>query len=120
MVVNPTNRLTIWAIVRSPAVAATDAAPIPVDTVWRRGDGIVYTTSGAATLSVTALLAGKFGNGNPRVILSLVSPLPGIVSVATVASVLTGGAEAESDPSIRRGVLEHMQIPPRGGATHDN
>lgn len=108
-------------------VTGTAGTAVPAGTVWRRGDGAEYRVSEAAVLpaagtvevSVAALVAGQAGNAAAGVKLALVAPLAGVVSDATVASALAGGADAESDASLRARVLDRIRRPPSLGTAAD-
>lgn len=123
-----------WAITRIPAAAAggdvifagTDASVIPADTVLVRADGVEYTTdaeatiaSGTATVAVSATVPGAAGNADAAEPVDLVSPIAGVTSRAAVDTGLTGGADAESDDSLRARFIARLQTPPHGGAAAD-
>ena len=125
---------SIWGVERIGAIAAsgtmtvtgTTGADVPVDSVWRRGDGAEYrvTTAavlaaGAAEVSVEARVAGSDGNAAVAVKLSVVSPLAGVVSESGVSVAVVGGANAESVEGLRARLVERIQNPPRGGAASD-
>ena len=124
----------IWGITPVAAVRATgtltvtgtDGIVIPSGTVWRSGLSIDYEStaqatiaSGTATVSVRALVAGAEGNAAVGVLVSLVSPIAGVVSQATVATALSGGADMETDASVRARLTQRIQDPPRGGTVAD-
>ena len=123
---------SIWGLSRISAIAArgtmtvsgTTGTAVPVDVVWRRGDGVEYRVTAAAVLaadtaevSIEARMAG--GNAAAGVKLAAVSPLAGVVSEATVSTAVTGGASQESDERLRERLVERIQNPPRGGAEAD-
>lgn len=125
----------IWSITRKPAAAAkgnvgftgTDASVIPAATVLQRSDGVRFTTdaegtiaAGVATVAVTAEEGGAAGDTAASSTLTLVSPVSGIDSAATVAAGgLTGGVDIESDDDLRARLLLRLQQPPQGGAEQD-
>lgn len=125
----------IWGINRAPAEPAggdvdftgTDGAVIPADTLLVRGDGVEFATTaeatiagGTATAPVECQDAGETGNTAAGQTLNLVSPIANVQSEAAVAIAgLTGGADEESDDSIRARILARIQQPPHGGARHD-
>ena len=125
----------IWGITRTPAAfasgnvtfAGTTGIVIPIKTKLRRADGVEYFTNaeatlvaGTATVAVTASAAGDAGNALGAAAVSLISPIAGVTSQATVAAGgLTGGADAETDASLRGRVLTRIQQPPHGGASFD-
>jgi uncharacterized phage protein gp47/JayE len=126
---------TLFGITRKAAAFASgdvtltgdDGAIVPAETTLQRADGVEYVTAedaaiagGSATVVVTALTAGAAGNADPGVSLSLVSPVGGVDSAATVAAgSLTNGADPESDNALRVRVLARMRQPPHGGADFD-
>ena len=126
---------SVWGISRKVAVAATGTitvtgtagAVIPAATLLQRADGAEYTTDAEATIAsttvdiaVTASLAGTDGNAVTGVALSLVSPIAGVTSQATVASPgITGGTDTEDDDSLRARVIARIRTPPHGGSDKD-
>ena len=126
---------SVWGISRKVAVAATGTititgtagAVIPASTLLQRADGVEYTTDAEATIvtttvdiAVTASLAGTAGNAVTGVALSLVSPIAGVTSQASVASPgLTGGTDTEDDDSLRARVIARIRTPPHGGNEQD-
>lgn len=126
---------SIWGMSRKPATAATgtvtfsgaDGTVIPAGTALQRADGIEYTTDAettiagsAASVAITATKPGEAGNAAGGTALTLVSPISGVDSTATVDSAgLAGGADTETDDSLRSRLLARIQQPPHGGATAD-
>ena len=51
--------------------------------------------------------------------MSLVSPIAGVASTATVSTKLEGGADLETDDSLRTRLLDRLRTPPRGGTRED-
>lgn len=100
---------------------------IPAGTLLKRADGAEFETdadatlsAGTATAAVTAVLAGADGNTDAAVTLTLVNPIAGINSSATVAGgALTNGSDVEDDDSVRERLLARIQQPPHGGALFD-
>lgn len=125
----------IWNITRLAAstaagsvdVTGTDGTDLPAGTELQTGDGVSYTTDslvtiagGTATVEVTAVEAGAAGNQLAGVTLSFISPVVGIDSQGTVAAGgIGGGADVESDESLRERVLDRLQQPPQGGSESD-
>lgn len=125
----------VWDQYRASAVATignvvftgTDTSVIPIGTTVQRSDGVEYTTdsevviaAGAATVSVTATIAGACGNTQPASKLALTSPIGGVNSTATVDSAgLTGGADIENDASLLSRIIARIQTPPHGGSPSD-
>lgn len=101
---------------------------IPAGLDLERADGVLYTviesgiTSGlgSVTLKIRCKTAGKAGNAQPDVALVLTAPFARLNSDAAVAaSGIGGGADIESDESLRARVLFRKRMPPHGGAAHD-
>lgn len=123
----------VWGITRVPAASATGSlsftvqagASIPAGTVLQALDGVQYQTTADATVTaptatapVQAVQAGAAGNRVAGQSLSLTSPLPGVQPTAT-ASVLSGGADIETDDALRARLLARVAQPPHGGAAND-
>lgn len=133
------ENLEAWAalkgIVRLPASAAagvvtftgTVGALIPGGTRLVRGDGVEYTTDADATIggggnitaSVTAIEAAALGNALVSTILTLGTAIGGVDAAVTVTTALTGGADAETDDSLRTRMLQAYAAPPQGGSQAD-
>jgi len=124
-----------WGITRLAAAAATgnvdftgtDGSVIPAGTTLQRSDGVQYTTdaeatiaSGTATAAVTAVEGGQTTNASAAQKLTLVSPVAGVNSSATVATGgLTGGTDIETDDALRTRLQQLVQRRPQGGAIAD-
>ena len=124
----------IWGIERQAAVRAegtiavtgTAGAVIPVGTVWRTGAQGDYEATaeavlaaGAADVPVRAVEPGAAGNAADMTLMSLVSPIAGVVSQAAANGAIAGGADIEGDESLRRRLLLRLRNPPRGGTADD-
>lgn len=125
----------LYKLERKPAAAAhgevlfTGAALaiVPAGTRLRRSDGLFFQTTAGATLDVdgasapvSAELGGAAGNSPAGTKLSLVSPISGVASPATVQTPgLIDGLEAESDAELRDRVLVRVRNPPGGGSAAD-
>ncbi|MDR2051149.1 MAG: baseplate J/gp47 family protein [Deltaproteobacteria bacterium] len=126
----------IWGIFRKSASLAAgmvtfsgaDGAVIPSGTILLHqatenryatdSDGEI--AAGTVNLAVTALEAGAAGNLPANAPLSLIAPIVGIVSSgAAGADGLTGGADEETDESLRDRFLARLRNPPRGGSKSD-
>ena len=122
----------IWGIARAPAVAATGSVRVtgsagtvvPAGTLWRRGDGVQYRSTAPATLGaaataipVQAATAGRAGDAEAGTLVTLPTPVAGVVSQATVEA--TGGVDRETDAGLRARTLLRIRTPPRGGAADD-
>lgn len=100
---------------------------VPAGTLVRRPDGIEYATQaevtvtgGEAIVQIRATTAGLAGNLDAGKTLPLVSPVAGLSSNGTVeAGGLTGGAETESDESLRARLLARLRRPAHGGNLDD-
>lgn len=105
----------------------SELATIPANTAVRRVDGREYVTltegsisSGTAEVSVLSTTAGLDANTDAGVTLSLLSPLSGVSSAATVDSDgITGGTDVESVESLRSRIVARIQRPPAGGTIAD-
>lgn len=126
---------SIWQITRKAAAASvgnitatgTNGVTVPAGTALQRSDGAEYTTdadatiaSGTATIAVTASVGGTAGDTAAASTLSFISPIAGVNSSATVAvGGLTGGADIETDDSLRSRLLERLRRPPNAGTKED-
>lgn len=87
-------------------------------TLYRANVGATIAGDGTATLTIAAEVAGVAGNSDPGTALTFASPLAGIPSSATVVT-MEGGAEVESDASLRTRMLQAFMAPPQGGDLAD-
>lgn len=104
-------------------VSYTEGATLPVGTIFMADDQTRYETTaepevGSYTVPVQSLETGTVGNREAGQTYTLVSPVVGVDAEA-VGSEMAGGAEAESDESLRKRLLFRLQNPPRGGAKED-
>ena len=104
-------------------VSYTEGATLPVGTIFMADDQMRYETTaepevGSYTVPVQCLETGTIGNREAGQTYTLVSPVVGVDAEA-VGSEMAGGAEAESDESLRKRLLFRLQNPPRGGAKED-
>lgn len=104
-------------------VSYTEGATLPVGTIFMADDQTRYETTaepevGSYTVPVQCLEVGTIGNREAGQTYTLVSPVVGVDAEA-VGSEMAGGAEAESDESLRKRLLFRLQNPPRGGAKED-
>ncbi|MDE3022270.1 MAG: baseplate J/gp47 family protein [Pseudomonadota bacterium] len=133
-------------IFRKPAAAAIGSvtftgipgSEIVPDTIVVRGDGYEYTTDtdavipvgGSITVNITAVLPpidpidnptgnGASGNAATGTVLTLGTAIPGVQSNGVVATALTGGADIETNDSLRNRMLQAYQNPPQGGDGND-
>jgi uncharacterized phage protein gp47/JayE len=129
---------SIWGIARRGAVAAQGSVAfagvagtvIPAGTlltapesgaVWQTQQTVTISSGGAASVAVTAAVAGETGNMAASVLVDLVSPVLGLTKQeATVATGgIAGGADIESDAGLRARLLEKIREPAHGGAALD-
>ena len=126
---------SIYNITRKAAKAATGKARFTGQTgaVIAKGvkvqaaRGKVFLTTalaivraGQADVPIEADTAGKAGNIKADTDLTLVTPIAGVQSKAVaLAPGIAGGAEPESDHSLRRRLLARIQAPPHGGNQAD-
>ncbi len=110
----------------------TAGATIPSGRVITRADGASFTTTASATISAegTATVAasadadpngllGASGNTAVGTAMTLVVTILGVLSTGAVSSAFIGGADLESDDSLRTRMLYAYQNPPLGGARSD-
>ena len=108
-------------------VAGTDGTVVPANTLWRSGTATDYQTlaefvmpaAETGNINVEAVVAAAAGNAPVGVILNLVNPIVGLASQANVSTAILGGADIESDASVRARLLARIQAPPRGGTSED-
>jgi uncharacterized phage protein gp47/JayE len=126
---------SVWGIRRKAAEYAigtvtftgTNAAFIPAGTVLQRQDGVRFETTavgtiaaGSATVAVEAQEAGASGNTSAGVAMTLLQPIAGVQSAATVAGDgLQNGSDTEDDDGLRARLLSRIQAPPQGGSSSD-
>lgn len=107
-----------------------DSTVIVGGTELVRGDEVEYTTdsdgtigdsvSGEISIPVTATVAGIDGDALAGVSLTLVEPIAGVDSEATVDTGDIDGGVSEETVELRRiRVLERMADPPQGGSNPD-
>lgn len=126
---------SIYGITQTPAAKAAGPAGItgtngsvcPDATVWQRTDGTRYVqqgdatiSSGVATIQLEAESGGSAGNAEAGTSLSIVSPVAGINSTATVSGGgVTDGTDIETIEHVRTRLLLRLQNPPKGGGPGD-
>ena len=104
-------------------VSYTEGATLPVGTIFMADDQTRYETTaepevGSYAVPVQCLEVGTIGNREEGQTYTLVSPVTGVDAEA-VGSEMAGGAEAESDESLRERLLYRLRNPPRGGTATD-
>lgn len=108
-------------------VTGTDGTLIPINTEFRRSDGVLYKStadttiaSGTSSVNVLSETSGLTTNTSLSTVLSFVSPISGAASTGTVdASGLTGGTDDETDAALELRLLNRIQNPPQGGDAND-
>jgi uncharacterized phage protein gp47/JayE len=106
---------------------AVTGSPIPAGTLMYRADATQYSTqanvtaaSGSATVAIKAVVAGASGDADAGTTLTLASGVSGVTAASGVAvSPITGGADLETDQSLRSRMLESYANPPSGGSAAD-
>ena len=122
---------SIYAVERKVATKASgtvrvtfvaEIVDIPVGSLLQTDDGVQFETTEGVTkskeLAVRALLAGVSGNVEAGDVLTLTSPIAGVMSEVEVIGI-SGGADAEDDESLRTRLLMRMQQQPHGGCETD-
>lgn len=130
----------VWHIVRKSAAPArgavlfsgADGAVLPAHTLLiNQGTQQQYAVEADAHISgghvvapVRAVTPGAAANLAPGAELRLISPVAGFMATAQVhaeadGSGLSGGADEESDASLRARLLARLRMPPRGGSAAD-
>lgn len=109
-------------------ISGTPATVAPAGTEWQRSDGYIFTLDADATIggggtvsaAVTSEAYEEAANTATAETLSIVSPIAGVDSDATVESPgLTGGADEETDERLQQRLILRIQNPPQGGTESD-
>lgn len=102
-----------------------NGSEIASGTLWQK-DGIVYEQSGSvaivsgtATITVESLTSGAETNIDNGGKISLVSPIVGIDTDATIASTVIEGEDIEAIETYRSEILARLANRPQGGAAPD-
>jgi len=124
----------IWGVQRKVAtfsefivdITGTNGTTIPANTIYRRADGVEFYTQALVTLAgptgtlyLIAVVAGKAGQVFVSDTISILSPIAGLNSTATVSSIVIEPEDSESDESLRARLITRIQVPPSGGAAQD-
>lgn len=108
-----------------------NGTPLPIGTPLVRGDGVGFATTSIGVWSGTSVtvnaianadptgLTGAFGNCAVGTVMTLGTAIAGIQSTGSVTTAFTGGADVETDDSLRANMLEAYQNVPQGGAQRD-
>jgi uncharacterized phage protein gp47/JayE len=111
--------------------AGTNGTVLPSGTTLVRGDAKHFVTtasgtvaSGSVVVPATAVadpggVLGAFGNTDAGAQMTLGQAVAGLQSNGTVSTEFTGGADIETDDSLRERMLQVYQNPPHGGAAAD-
>jgi uncharacterized phage protein gp47/JayE len=126
---------SIWGVTRVAAtfseftcdVTGTPGTVIPVNRTYRRTDGAEYNTLAEVTLDgmgegeieLVAALSGEAYAPEVADVLTILSPIAGLDSNATVTAITTEAADTESDESLQERLIDRIQNPPSGGAAND-
>lgn len=106
----------------------TAGTAIPANTELQSSASEVYLTDeeytiesgGTVTISFTAEEAGLDGNDDGSITLTFVNPIANInTSVTVSADGITGGADEETDDTLRERLLIRKRLPPHGGCEYD-
>ena len=99
---------------------------LPAGTVIQRGDGFTYTvdanetvSGGVVNVTATATVAGAAGNAASGVLGTLGTAIAGINSGGATTGPVTGGADVQSDASLRSEMLQAYSSPAVGGSATD-
>lgn len=103
-------------------IFSNEKVDIKIGTLLQSDDGIQFETTDGVnqenTMPVVALVAGESGNIQKGDVLTLTSPIAGVMSEVEVVGI-AGGADAEDDESLRTRLLMRMQEQPHGGCETD-
>lgn len=125
---------SLWGVPRKEAtfaefissVTGTAGVVIPAGRVYRRSDGKEYTVVSEVTLTGSGdeieLVASEQGAASEvqvNDVLSILSPIAGLNSNATVTSIITEPEDTESIDSYKARILDKIRNPPSGGAAND-
>lgn len=124
----------VWGVFRNAATFAeftlsltgVNGSVVPVSTTYVDAAGNEFTTQseatisgGVATVNVLAQVSGESQNPSVSDVLSLLSPISGVDTDATVSAIVTEAADTESDDDYRARLLAFIRQPPSGGAAND-
>lgn len=107
-------------------LTGTTGTTIPINTVYQRDDGFEYTTDAEETLAagigsvkLVASTAGEDGNLDVGQTISIQSPIAGLDSIGTVATIIIDAEDDEENEPLRARLVDRIQQPPSGGAAND-
>ncbi len=126
---------SLYGILRKAALSSfgpvvftgTEGATVPQGMLVRRVDDTEFTVAtpgdisgGSVSLIVRAVVPELAGDTAATTVLTLVSPVSGIDSNATVdTGGIVNGSDVESDALLLERLLQRLQTPPQGGAKAD-
>jgi uncharacterized phage protein gp47/JayE len=131
--------LLAWAalvgVYPKPATSASGSAQftgnpsviLPLGTALRRQDGPIYETTaegsvdgtGTVTVTMTATDQGAFTNCDAGTAIAIMEGIEGINAAGLTVGPTTGGADSETQESLRSRMLLRYRSPPQGGAGTD-
>jgi uncharacterized phage protein gp47/JayE len=123
----PSGRLPASFASGEITISGTPGTVVPAWTIWKRGDGSAFSSADEVAIgesltrvTVFAETAGQSGNTDSGAALQLDNPIIGVNAQALVAADgISGGAEIESDDSLRKRLIARIQNPPMGGSAAD-
>lgn len=99
---------------------------IPAATTITRADGYAYLTTASvtfvttsATVAFTASTPGLAGNAPTGTVLTIGGTLGGVVSNGAASGAIVGGANQETDTSLRNRMISEYASPAQGGSALD-
>lgn len=108
------------------AFTGTNGKVVPAGSIVSRSDGVTYVssadatvTAGVALVPIQAFLAGANSNASDAVALNLGVGVSGVSATGAASGAINGGAEVETDASLRSRMLIAYQKPPQGGSIDD-
>jgi uncharacterized phage protein gp47/JayE len=126
---------SLHGLTRTPPASATGSVSvssvigtsIPVGTQWRRGDGVAFvlvgagviTTGSPENLPIQSVVPGVAGNCSIGTALTTGTPIAGLDSAAEAGTDIVGGADDESDASLRARILVRKREVSKGGSASD-
>jgi len=133
---NLTRWSAIWGLTREQPTAAAGSGIftglagkiVAAGSQINRADGVQYSLtadvildgSGNGSGTISASVVGSLTNTDAATVLNLNAPAAGVSSSVTVdANGLGGGADLETDLSLRTRLLARIQQPPQGGSVAD-
>ncbi len=120
------QRLPATQATGSAQFSGTNGVVLPSGTGVSRSDGAAFVTTAAGTVAglavtvpIQAVIPGSAGDSSTGTQFSLSTPIEGINAIGAASTAITGGADQETDSSLRTRMLKAYQNPPQGGAKSD-